>query len=56
LKKRIRELEEALTPKPLFAEPLAMMVPEEFPEEMVGSTSKVTKATKLLIGVQKICS
>jgi hypothetical protein len=52
LKKRIRELEEALTPNMLFVEPLAMMVIEEFPEEMTRSTSKVTKATKLLIGVK----
>jgi hypothetical protein len=32
LKKRVRELGRGPYPKPLFAKPLAMMVPEEFPE------------------------
>jgi hypothetical protein len=35
LKKRVRELKYGLIPKPLFSEPLAMIVPEEVLEEMV---------------------
>jgi hypothetical protein len=53
LKKRVREIEDALSTKPLFAEPLAKMVPEEATEEIVGSRSKVTKATKSLVGIRR---
>jgi hypothetical protein len=53
LKKRVRELEVSLSPKPLFAEPLSMIVPKEVPKEMVGSNSKVTRATKLLMGIRR---
>jgi hypothetical protein len=53
LKKTIRELEDALNPKPLFAKPLVMMVLEEFPKETARSSSKVTKDAKLLVGVRR---
>jgi hypothetical protein len=56
LKKRVSELEEALTLKPLFEKPLAMMLSKEFLEEMEGSTYKVTKAKKMLVGIMRYVS
>jgi hypothetical protein len=47
LKKSVRELEDSLSLKPLFAEPLAMIVLEE----TTRSSSKVTKDAKSLVGV-----
>jgi hypothetical protein len=53
LKKRIRELKVSLSPKPLFVEPLLMIVLDKFPEGVNGSSSKFTRDVKLLMGVRK---
>ena len=53
LKKRIRELEVSLNPRPLCVDPLSIMVSEKFPEGVTKSNSKVTKFVKLLMGVIK---
>jgi hypothetical protein len=43
LKKRISELEDALSPRPLFVEPLSIMVPKIVPQDTLGTSSKVKK-------------
>jgi hypothetical protein len=43
----IRELEATLSLMPLFAEPLSIMIPDEFVEEVTISSSKVTKVAKM---------
>jgi hypothetical protein len=52
LKRRITELEDTLSPKPLFAEPLAIVVPDQMPPSTPGTSIKVRKATKFLNGVR----
>jgi hypothetical protein len=53
LKKQICALEYDLSPRPLFTEPLSMMTPDKFPEEISRSNSKVKKAAKLLMDIKK---
>ena len=43
----IRELEATLSLVPLFVEPLSIMIPDEFVEEVTISSSKVTKVAKM---------
>jgi len=53
LKKRIRELEVALSLRPLIVDPFSLMVSHKLPKEVTGSSSKVTKVAKLLMSVKK---
>jgi hypothetical protein len=53
LKKQICALEYDPSPRPLFTEPLSMMTPDKFPEEISGSNSKVKKDAKLLMDIKK---
>jgi hypothetical protein len=48
LKRRISELEDSLSPKPLFAELLAIISPNQIPPSTQGTSTCVSKATKLL--------
>jgi hypothetical protein len=52
LKKRISELEEALTPKPLFAQPLAILSAEQTPPSTPGTSKPIRKVLQLLNGVR----
>jgi hypothetical protein len=52
LKKRISELEDSLSPRPLFAEPLSIMVPETTPQDTPGTSTRVKRVAKLLSGVR----
>jgi hypothetical protein len=52
LKKRISELEDALTPKPLFANPLAILPVEKALPSTLGTSKPITKALQLLNGVR----
>jgi hypothetical protein len=52
LKRRISELEDTLSPKPLFTEPLAIVAPDQMPQSTLGTSTWVNKATKLLSGVR----
>jgi hypothetical protein len=52
LKKRISELEEALTPKPLFAQPLAILSTEQTPPSTPGTSKPIRKVLQLLNGVR----
>jgi hypothetical protein len=52
LKKRISELEEALTPKPLFAQPLAILSAEQTPPSTPGTSNSIRKVIQLLNGVR----
>jgi hypothetical protein len=52
LKRRISELEDALSPKSLFVEPLSIIAPDPIPQDTPGMTSKVRKYAKLLSGIR----
>jgi hypothetical protein len=52
LKKRISELEEALSPRPLFAQPLAILSAEQTPPSTPGISRPIRKALQLLNGVR----
>ena len=52
MKKRISELEDSLSPRPLFVEPLSIMVLEIVPQDTPGTSSKVIEVAKLLSGVR----
>jgi hypothetical protein len=52
LKRRITELEDALSPKPLFAEPLAIVAPDQMPPSTPGTSVRVRKYAKFLNGVR----
>jgi len=52
LKRRISELEDALNLKPLFAEPLAIVAPDQNPPSTHGTLVRVRKETNLLSGVR----
>jgi hypothetical protein len=52
LKRRISELEDTLSPKPLFVEPLAIISPDQMPPSTPGTSTQVRKATKLLSRVR----
>jgi hypothetical protein len=52
LKRRISELEDALNPKPLFAEPLAIVASDQMPPSTPGTSVRVRKETNLLSGVR----
>jgi hypothetical protein len=48
LKRRISQLEDALSPKPLFVEPLAIISPNQMPPSTPGTSTKVRKVVKFL--------
>jgi hypothetical protein len=52
LKKRISELEEALTPKPLFAQPLAILSVERTLPSTLRTSNPIRKVLQLLNGVR----
>jgi hypothetical protein len=52
LKKRISELEEALSPKPLFAQPLAILSSDQIPPSTPGTSKPIKKVVQLLSGVR----
>jgi hypothetical protein len=52
VKKRIRKLEDALSPRPLFVEPLSIMVLETTPQGTPRTSSRVKKDAKFLSGVK----
>jgi len=52
LKKRISELEDSLNPRPLFAEPLSIMVPKTTPQDTIGTSTRVKRDAKLLSGIK----
>jgi hypothetical protein len=51
LKKIIKELEEALKPKPLFAQPLAILSTEQTPPSTPETSKTIKKELQLLNGV-----
>ena len=51
LRKRTFELEATLNPTPLFAEPLVVMIPNDFSNNSFKKVLKVDKAAKLLNGI-----
>jgi len=51
LKRRISELEDALSPKLLFVEPLSMMALDPIPDNKPSTTPKVRKDAKILNGI-----
>jgi len=52
LKNRISELEDPLSPRPLFVEPLSIIVPKTIPQGTPCISSKVKKNAKLLRGIR----
>jgi hypothetical protein len=53
LKKMVAKLKVTLNPKPLFAEPLFIVVPSNFPSNSSSQNSKLdNKATTLLNGIR----
>jgi hypothetical protein len=52
LKKRISKLEDALSPKPLFAEPLAIISLNQMPPSTPRTSTRVRKAAKLMSRVR----
>jgi hypothetical protein len=52
LKKRISELEDTLSPRPLFAEPLSIIVPDPMPQDTPSTSTRVRKVVKLLSGIR----
>jgi hypothetical protein len=53
LKKRIKELEDALLPKPLFVEPISTLRPIDISEDAPESSSKLKGASSLLTTIRK---
>jgi len=47
IEKRISELEDALIPRPLFAEPLANVVPNQMSQDTPSTSTQVKKVSKL---------
>jgi len=52
LKKRISELKEALSPKPLFAQQLAILSPDQTPPSTPGTSNSIRKVVQFLNGVR----
>jgi hypothetical protein len=50
LKRRIIELEDELSPKPLFVYRLAIVSPDQVPPSTLGTSIKVRQVTKFLNG------
>jgi hypothetical protein len=53
LKKIISEFEDTLSPRPLFVEPLSIVILEPIPKGTPKTYSKVKKVVGLLIGIKK---
>jgi len=45
-------MEDVLSPRPLFVEPLSIMVPKTFPQGTPGTSTRVKRAAKLLSDVR----
>jgi hypothetical protein len=52
LKKRISELVEALTPKPLFSQRLAIILAKQTPPSTLGTSKPIRKAVQMYNGVK----
>jgi hypothetical protein len=51
-KKKISKLEDVLCSRPLFVEPLSIIVPESIPKGTPVISSKVKKVVKMLVGIK----